>query len=74
MHTVSIKYSCKYCLDFAPHYWWTICGKCVNTKTGRLVKSIRKGGSYGYTIQGNFYSLTRLRKSLVEIKKEVLPF
>lgn len=75
MIRISISYTCKYRLKFATNYLWTICGKCYNNKTGRLIKQIYKCGCIGYTINGKFYSLTRLRKSLELIpKKEYTPF
>ena len=74
MITVSIKYTCKYRLDFAQNYVWTICGKCINVKTNRVIKEIYKSGCIGYIINGKFHSLTKLRKSLIKAKEVECPF
>ena len=75
MITISVNYTCKYRINFANEYVWTICGKCYNTKTERLIKQVYKSGCIGYVIRGKFYSLTKLRKSLEIIqKKEYCPF
>ena len=70
MNSFTITYTCKYCLDFAPEYIWSKCGKCYNTKTGRLIKQIYKGGSIGYIIRGKFKTISKLRKCLTEIKQD----
>jgi hypothetical protein len=46
----------------------------VNTKTGKILKQVIKGGSIGYVIKGKFYSLARLRQHLVKIEKQDCPF
>jgi hypothetical protein len=46
----------------------------VNLKTGKILKQIMKGGSIGYVIKGKFYSLKRLKQSLVKIEKSDCPF
>ena len=75
MLTISVNYTCKYRLKTSTNYVWTICGKCYNLKTGRLLKQIVKGGSIGYVINGNFKTLFNLKKELELIpKKENLPF
>ena len=75
MITISISYTCKYRVKFAPNYVFTICGKCVNLKTGRKIKQVYKSGCIGYGINSKFYSLTYLRKHLDVIpKKEFVPF
>ena len=75
MSTISITYTCKYCISFAPNYVFTICGICYNTQTQRPIKKIIKGGSIGYNIKGRFYTLAALKKQLTKIKKgEYIPF
>jgi hypothetical protein len=74
MQTISVTYTLKYELDFAPQYKWSKNNKCFNVKTGRQIKQTYVGGSIGYCICGKFYSLTTLRKHLVKIKKEIIPF
>jgi len=73
---IHLKLSCKYRLDFAPHYVFTINHKLlVNLQSGKVIKQIMKGGSIGYVISGKFYSLTKLRENLEVIpKKEKKPF
>ena len=75
MITISISYTCKYRLSFANNYVWTVCGKCYNMKTGRLIKQVYNSGCIGYTIKGKFKSLTYLKTKLELIpKKEYIPF
>jgi len=70
----SINYTCKYQLSFANEYKWSICGKCYNSKTGRLIKQIMKGGSIGYVIRGKFYTIKKLRTQLESIRITKTPF
>jgi hypothetical protein len=73
MHTISITYTIKYCIDFAPYYGF--CGKqCINMRTGRFIKQVLCGGSIGYCIGGRFYSLKYLRSHLIKIPKSDCPF
>lgn len=74
MITITINYTCKYQISFAPNYKFTTCGLCYNSKTGRLIKQIIKSNCIGYIINSKFYSLTFLRKKLEIIKKDKLPF
>ena len=74
METISITYTIKYELDFAPNYVWTKDNQCFNSKTGRSIKQVYNNGCIGYNIAGKFYSLKRLRKHLVKPKKINLPF
>ena len=74
MNTITITYTLKYQLDFAQEYKWTKCNRCFNVKSGREVKQTVSKGSIGYCIRGKFYSLTRLRQSLVRIEKSDCPF
>jgi hypothetical protein len=61
-------------LDFAYNYQFDKSGKCYNIKTGREIKQTVIGYTVGYCIKGKFYSLTRLRQSLVKIEKSDCPF
>ena len=74
MNTITVTYTLKYQLYFAPEYKWTKCNRCFNTKTGREIKQTQSKGSIGYCIRGKFYSLTRLKQSLVKIKNTNCPF
>lgn len=74
MQRISISYTCKYEISFATNYKFTLCGKCINFKTNRLIKKVYNCGCIGYSINGKFYSLTFLRKNLVQIKNEFCPF
>jgi hypothetical protein len=74
MSTISVTYTNKYKLDFAPEYKWTTCNKLFNNKTGRQIKQVYNNGCIGYTIRGKFYSLTFLRSHLIKIEKEKTPF
>jgi hypothetical protein len=74
MNTISVTYTNKYELSFAPEYKWTNCNKLFNNKTGRQIKQIYNNGCVGYSIRGKFYSLTFLRKHLIKIEKLKLPF
>ena len=61
-------------LDFADNYQFDRKGNCYNLKSGRQLKQTVIGYTLGYCIKGKFYSLTRLRKSLVKIEKQDCPF
>lgn len=74
MNLISVSYTPKYELDFAPNYVWTGCGKCFNLKTGRQIKQVYNNGSIGYSINGKFNSLHKLRKHLIKITKKDCPF
>lgn len=74
MQRISITYTCKYCISFAPHYIFTTCGICYNTNTGRVIKKVSKGSCIGYVIEGKFYSLTFLKSNLQKIVKTSCPF
>lgn len=74
MNTISVNYTIKFELDFAPNYKWTSCGKCFNSKSGRIIKQVYVGGSIGYCINGKFKSLKSLRSHLTKIKIENCPF
>ncbi len=74
MDRISINYTPKFELSFAPQYVWTTCGKCFNIKTSREIKQVYNNGCLGYSICGKFKSLKFLRTKLVKIKKSECPF
>ena len=74
MNTLSIRYTYNYRHNTYHNYVWTICGKCVNLKTGRVLKQVYNNSCIGYNINGKFNSLTKLRKQLQKIPKESCPF
>lgn len=74
MLVITIHYTCKYRISFAPNYVFTKCGLCVNLKTNRIIKQVYNSGCIGYTIGGKFKSLTFLKAHLEKIKTEKLPF
>lgn len=69
MIIITVSYTCKYRIKFAPHYVFTTCKKCYNLKTGRLIKQVYKSGCIGYVINGKFNSLKKLRSDLELIPK-----
>lgn len=71
---VSINYTIKYELDFAPNYKWLNNNQCYNAKTGRLIRQTLVGGSIGYVINGKFMSLKKLKTHLVKPVKNICPF
>lgn len=72
---ISLQFTCKYTLDFDKDFVFTEkFNFLVNLKTNRILKQVIKGGTIGYVLKGKFYSLTRLRQSLVKIDKLDCPF
>lgn len=72
---ITLTFSCKWQLDFDTDFVFLERHNfLVNRKTGKILKQVMKGGSIGYVIKGKFYSLTRLRQSLVKIEKQDCPF
>lgn len=74
MLVITVQYTCKYQINFAPNYVFTTCKLCYNLKSGRLIKQVIKSNCIGYIINGKFYSLTYLRNSLEGIPKPKTPF
>jgi len=71
---ITIKYPCKYRLNFAQNYVFSG-DKCFNSKTNREIKQVYNNGSIGFNICGKFYSLKKLKPYLEKIPtKEKLPF
>ena len=61
-------------LNFADNYQFDKKGNCYNVRSGKQLKQTVIGYTVGYCIKGKFYSLTRLRQSLVKIEKQDCPF
>jgi len=74
MKTISITYTIKFEVDFAPEYVFNNYKECFNAKTGRRIKQVYNNGSIGYVFRGKFYSLKKLRKHLVKPKVIDCPF
>jgi len=74
MNSISISYTLKFELDFAPEYKWSEDNQCFNVKTGRKIKQVYNNGCIGYTIRGKFKSLKYLKSRLRKIKNDELPF
>ena len=74
MRTISITYTVKFELDFAPEYVWIDDKLCFNSKTGRKIKQVYKNGMIGYSIRGKFYNYKKLRKHLRKPVKVDCPF
>ena len=49
-------------------------GNCFNLKSGKQIKQTVVGYTVGYCINSKFYSLKKLRQSLVKTKEEDCPF
>lgn len=74
MNYILIRYTLKWEVIFATHYKFTTCKKLVNTKTGKMLKKVSQSGSIGYVLQGNFYSLSKLKNHVQKISENKLPF
>jgi hypothetical protein len=74
MNSISITYTLKYELGFAPEYKWSDHNQCFNVKTGRRIKQVYNNGCIGYSIRGSFKSLKFLRNRLVKIQEVEYPF
>ena len=74
MNRITMNYTLIWYLDFAENYKWTKCGKCFNCKTNKQIKQVYNNGCIGYNINGEFKSLSYLRKHLIKIKDPILPF
>lgn len=72
---ITLNFSCKYTLNFDTDFVFIEkYNFLVNLRTGKILKQVTKGGSIGYVLKGKFYTLTRLRQSLVKIEKSDCPF
>jgi hypothetical protein len=73
-HSTTITYELKWELRDSPHYKFTADGKCVNTRTGRVIKKALNGYTVGYHIGGKFVSASALRPRLQKIERVTCPF
>lgn len=74
MH-IYLNFTCKYTFSFDQDFVFIEkYNFLVNLKTNRILKQVTKGGSIGYVLKGNFYSLTFLKSKLLKIKNEKTPF
>lgn len=72
---IEIKLKAKWQFKDYTYYKVTVCKKIVNTKSGKIVKCVKVGGSIGYYINGNFYKKSDINKYIELIpKKEYCPF
>lgn len=71
---ITVNYNLKWQLKTAPNYQFTDNGICINTLRGKQVRKVVVSGTKGYCINGKFKSVLQLRKELIKIKKEILPF
>tara|TARA_R110000851_G_scaffold23678_1_gene69117 strand:+ start:274 stop:501 length:228 start_codon:yes stop_codon:yes gene_type:complete len=75
MNTITVTYSLIYQFKEATEYKVTRCKKVFNTKTGRLIRKVKNGGSYGYWIKGDFVVISKDKDSPLEkIPKSRCPF
>lgn len=72
--TISTTYDLVWQLKTANWYKFTKDGKCINTRTNRVIRKVLCGGSIGYCIQGVFVSATKLRAQLERIEDVFCPF
>jgi hypothetical protein len=72
--TLSVTYDLKWELKDARNYKFTADGKCVNTRTGRVIKKALNGYTVGYHIGGKFVSASALRPRLQKIEHVTCPF
>jgi hypothetical protein len=70
MNTFTVTYTYIYRLNFANNYVFSKCGKCMNLKSGRLIKKVYNSGCIGFNINGKFKSISRLRECLEKIPRE----
>ena len=74
MSTLTINYSVVWELKFAPEYQFTPGGKRINVQRGKELQMKVKGYTRGFYIRGKFRSLTALRKDLIKIRNQEIPF
>ena len=72
---IEIKFTAKWQFKERHYYKVTTCKKIVNTKTSKIVKCVKVGGSIGYYINKVFYKKSDINKYIELIpKKEYYPF
>lgn len=72
--SVSTTYAVKWQICTAPEYKFTEDGKCVNSKTGNVIRMILRNRNKGFCIKGKFISLNQIRPLLERIPKINCPF
>jgi hypothetical protein len=72
--SITTTYVLEWELKNNPKYKFTKDSICINTKTNKIIKMVLNGRSKGYWINKKFYSLNTLRKDLIKIKVNKLPF
>jgi hypothetical protein len=55
-------------------YYFTKDGRCFNVKRGIEVKRILVGSTPGFSINGKFESLNKIRPKLIKVTKIECPF
>lgn len=66
---VEIRYKAKWQFKEYNYYKVTACKKIVNTKTSKLVKCVKVGGSIGYYINKKFYKKSDINNYIELIPK-----
>lgn len=74
MITYQINIVPKWEINFTKDYFVSVKNKVHNLKTGKEIKISLKGYTKGYNLNGKFYSLLQLRKSLIKYKEINCPF
>lgn len=72
--SISTTYHLKWELIDTPNYKFTADGKCINIRTGRIIKKSLNGYSQGFHINGKFKSVKELRPRLRKIGAIDYPF
>ena len=72
--TISTTYAVRWQLSNATDYKFTKDGKCINSRTGKLLNMKLKNRCKGYYINGKFQSIASLRPRLEKITTMESPF
>ena len=72
---IAIYFEAKWQFKDHTNYKITTCKKVINTKTNRIIKGTKNGGSVGFFIAGKFYKKSDINRHIEVIpKKEWMPF
>lgn len=72
---VAVYFTVKWQFIDYPIYKVSTCKKIINSKTNRIIKGTKNGGSVGYWISAKFYKKSDINNFIQLIpKKEYLPF
>ena len=72
---VVVYFTVKWQFIDYPIYKISTCKKVINTKTNRIIKGTKSGGSVGFFIAGKFYKKSDINQHIEVIpKKEWMPF